>query len=124
MSLIDPYLFSHVSCCCLSGRKSCGHSRLMVSEWSEEDVLAWLREEGLEAVIDVFKSNNIDGEELLSLTKETLSSDLHIGKITARITQYWYSCHTLLYTLDVYFMYVHNLDNNNTAGMTFKCYLI
>lgn len=68
----------------------------MVSEWSEEDVLAWLREEGLEAVIDVFKSNNIDGEELLSLTKETLSSDLHIGKITARITQYWYSCHTLL----------------------------
>uniref|UniRef100_A0A672KGC7 WD repeat, SAM and U-box domain-containing protein 1 n=1 Tax=Sinocyclocheilus grahami TaxID=75366 RepID=A0A672KGC7_SINGR len=61
------------------GRKSSGHSRLMVSEWSEEDVLAWLREEGLEAVIDMFKSNNIDGEELLSLTKETLSSELHIG---------------------------------------------
>lgn len=68
----------------------------MVSEWSEEDVLAWLREEGLEAVIDVFKSNNIDGEELLSLTKETLSSELHIGKMNAHITQYWYSCHTLL----------------------------
>lgn len=64
----------------------------MVSEWSEEDVLAWLREEGLESVIDVFKSNNIDGEELLSLTKDTLSSELHIGKITAHITQYWHSC--------------------------------
>ncbi len=63
----------------------------MVSEWSEEDVLAWLREEGLEAVIDVFKSNNIDGEELLSLTKETLSSELHIGKITAHITPDLYS---------------------------------
>jgi len=34
-------------------------------------------------VIDVFKSNNIDGEELLSLTKETLSSELHIGKMTS-----------------------------------------
>lgn len=63
----------------------------MVSEWSEEDVLAWLREEGLEAVIDVFKSNNIDGEELLSLTKETLSSELHIGKMTAHTTPDLYS---------------------------------
>lgn len=62
-------------------QEACGHSRLMVSEWSEEEVLAWLREEGLEAVTDAFKSNNIDGEELLSLSKETLSSDLHIGKI-------------------------------------------
>lgn len=51
----------------------------MVSEWSEEDVLSWLLKEGLEAVMDAFRSNNIDGEELLSLTKETLSSDLHIG---------------------------------------------
>uniref|UniRef100_A0A672NHX9 WD repeat, SAM and U-box domain-containing protein 1-like n=1 Tax=Sinocyclocheilus grahami TaxID=75366 RepID=A0A672NHX9_SINGR len=73
------------------GRKSSGHSRLMVSEWSEEDVLAWLREEGLEAVIDVFKSNNIDGEELLSLTKETLSSEMHIGKMTAHTTPDLYS---------------------------------
>uniref|UniRef100_A0A673HIB7 WD repeat, SAM and U-box domain-containing protein 1 n=1 Tax=Sinocyclocheilus rhinocerous TaxID=307959 RepID=A0A673HIB7_9TELE len=64
--------------------KSSGHSRLMVSEWSEEDVLAWLREEGLEAVIDMFKSNNIDGEELLSLTKETLSSELHIESLGLR----------------------------------------
>lgn len=55
------------------------HSTLMVSEWSEEDVLSWLLKEGLEAVMDAFRSNNIDGEELLSLTKETLSSDLHIG---------------------------------------------
>lgn len=66
------------------GRKACGHSRLMVSEWSEEEVLAWLREEGLEAVTDAFKSNNIDGEELLSLSKETLSSDLHIESLGLR----------------------------------------
>ncbi|XP_073726910.1 WD repeat, SAM and U-box domain-containing protein 1 [Misgurnus anguillicaudatus] len=65
-------------------RKSRGHARLMVSEWSEENVSAWLREEGLEAVIDAFKSNNIDGEELLSLTKETLSSELHIESLGLR----------------------------------------
>lgn len=40
----------------------------------------WLREEGLEGLVDKFKANNIDGTELLSLTKETLASELHVGE--------------------------------------------
>lgn len=40
----------------------------------------WLAEEGLEGLVDTFKANNIDGTELLGLTKETLASELHIGE--------------------------------------------
>uniref|UniRef100_W5KAU8 WD repeat, SAM and U-box domain-containing protein 1 n=1 Tax=Astyanax mexicanus TaxID=7994 RepID=W5KAU8_ASTMX len=65
-------------------RKWPGHSRLMVSEWSEDDVLSWLREEGLESLIDTFKANNIDGAELLSLSKESLSTDLRIESLGLR----------------------------------------
>lgn len=41
---------------------------------------AWLVEEGLEGLVEKFRANNIDGTELLSLTKETLASELHIGE--------------------------------------------
>lgn len=54
--------------------------KLLVSDWSEEDVSEWLVEEGLEGLVDKFRSNNIDGTELLSLTKETLASELLIGE--------------------------------------------
>ncbi|TTI92361.1 WD repeat, SAM and U-box domain-containing protein 1 [Bagarius yarrelli] len=67
-----------------AGRKWPGHSRLMVNDWSEDDVSAWLREEGLESLVDAFKANNIDGAELLSLSKESLSSDLHIESLGLR----------------------------------------
>lgn len=66
----------------MAGRKWPGHSRLTVSDWSEDDVSAWLREEGLESLVDTFKANNIDGAELLSLSKESLSSELRIGNST------------------------------------------
>ncbi|KAL1021877.1 hypothetical protein UPYG_G00019200 [Umbra pygmaea] len=61
-----------------------GHSRLLVSDWSEEDVGAWLCEEGLEVLGETFKANNIDGAELLRLTKETLCSELNIGSVGLR----------------------------------------
>lgn len=64
----------------LSGRTSAGRSKLLVSDWSEEDVSAWLVEEGLEGLVEKFAANNIDGTELLNLTKETLASELHIGE--------------------------------------------
>lgn len=66
---------------CLAGRKLPGHSRLLllIADWSEEDVQAWLREEGLEELISVFKANNIDGAELIQLNKETLA-ELGIGE--------------------------------------------
>lgn len=57
-----------------------GHSRLLVSDWTEDHVLAWLAEEGLDELVSVFKSNNIDGPELLALTKDTLAKELHIGE--------------------------------------------
>ncbi|KAK1798080.1 hypothetical protein P4O66_000580 [Electrophorus voltai] len=67
-----------------AGRKWAGHFKLMVSEWSEDDVSAWLREEGLESLVDTFKANNIDGAELLSLSKESLSSELNIESLGLR----------------------------------------
>lgn len=46
--------------------------------WSEDDVSNWLCAEGLEDLVDIFKMNNIDGRELLNLTKESLADDLKI----------------------------------------------
>lgn len=40
----------------------------------------WLVEEGLGGLVDKFRANNIDGIELLNLSKETLASELHIGE--------------------------------------------
>ncbi|KAM4631175.1 WD repeat, SAM and U-box domain-containing protein 1 [Polymixia lowei] len=66
------------------GRTLAGQCKLLVSDWSEEDVSAWLVEEGLEGLVDKFRANNIDGTELLSLTKDTLASDLHIESVGLR----------------------------------------
>lgn len=56
-----------------------GHSRLLVADWSEEDVQTWLCEEGLQELVSIFKANNIDGAELSQLDKET-ASELGIGE--------------------------------------------
>ncbi|XP_071371848.1 WD repeat, SAM and U-box domain-containing protein 1 [Centroberyx affinis] len=66
------------------GRTLAGQSKLLVSDWSEEDVSAWLVEEGLEELVDKFRANNIDGTELLSLTKDTLASELRIESLGLR----------------------------------------
>ncbi|KAM9409546.1 WD repeat, SAM and U-box domain-containing protein 1 isoform 2-T2 [Pholidichthys leucotaenia] len=60
------------------GRAPGGRSKLLVADWSEEDVSEWLVEEALGGLVDKFRANNIDGTELLSLTKETLASELNI----------------------------------------------
>lgn len=62
-----------------TGRKSQGHSRSLVSDWSEEDVQMWLQEEGLGELVGIFKANNMDGAELIQLKKETLA-ELGIGE--------------------------------------------
>lgn len=64
---------------CFAGRKLPGHSRLLVADWSEEDVQTWLCEEGLQELVSVFKANNIDGAELSQLNKET-ATELGIGE--------------------------------------------
>ncbi|KAG7222332.1 hypothetical protein INR49_026758 [Caranx melampygus] len=66
------------------GRTSAGRLQLLVADWSEEDVSEWLVEEGLERLVDKFRANNIDGTELLGLTKETLASELLIESIGLR----------------------------------------
>lgn len=53
-------------------------------DWSEDDVSAWLCAHDLKDLVGVFKMNNIDGRELLNLTKESLADDLKIGKIRER----------------------------------------
>ncbi|XP_018539264.1 WD repeat, SAM and U-box domain-containing protein 1 isoform X3 [Lates calcarifer] len=70
--------------CSGHGRTSSGRSKLLVTDWSEEDVSEWLAEEGLGGLVDKFRANNIDGTELLSLTKETLASELLIESIGLR----------------------------------------
>nr|XP_057938183.1 WD repeat, SAM and U-box domain-containing protein 1-like [Doryrhamphus excisus] len=54
------------------GRKQqASFSRLLLPDWSEEDVQAWLREEGLDELLTIFRANNMDGAELSQLSKET-----------------------------------------------------
>ncbi|XP_071329690.1 WD repeat, SAM and U-box domain-containing protein 1-like isoform X2 [Trachinotus anak] len=65
------------------GRKLPGHSRLLVADWSEEDVQTWLCEEGLEELVDNFKAHNIDGPELIQLNKET-AAELGIESVGLR----------------------------------------
>lgn len=60
---------------------------MLVSEWSEEDVCDWLRDEGLEMIVDTFRAQNIDGTELISLNKETLDAYFNIGEDTRTYTR-------------------------------------
>lgn len=66
------------SALCPAGRRLPGYSGL-VCDWSEEDVQAWLREEGLQDLVGVFAANNIDGAELSRLDKDT-AAELGIGE--------------------------------------------
>ncbi|XP_026231804.1 WD repeat, SAM and U-box domain-containing protein 1-like [Anabas testudineus] len=65
------------------GRKLPGHSRLLLADWSEEDVQTWLCEEGLEELVSIFKVNNMDGLELSQLSKET-AAELGIESVGLR----------------------------------------
>ncbi|KAI7808405.1 WD repeat, SAM and U-box domain-containing protein 1-like isoform X2 [Triplophysa rosa] len=67
-----------------TGRKSQGYSIMLVSDWSEEDVCDWLRDEGLEMLVDTFRAQNIDGTELISLNKETLDAYFNIESVGLR----------------------------------------
>ncbi|KAM6978510.1 WD repeat, SAM and U-box domain-containing protein 1-like [Tautogolabrus adspersus] len=72
-----------VVCLFFSGRKLPGHSRLLFTDWSEEDVQTWLCEEGLQELISIFRGNNIDGPELNKLNKET-AAELGIDSLGLR----------------------------------------
>ncbi|XP_059116489.1 WD repeat, SAM and U-box domain-containing protein 1 isoform X1 [Peromyscus eremicus] len=56
----------------------------LIEDWSEEEVSTWLRAQGLEELVSIFQMNNIDGKELLHLTKESLAGDLKIESLGLR----------------------------------------
>ncbi|XP_075036917.1 WD repeat, SAM and U-box domain-containing protein 1 [Mixophyes fleayi] len=57
-----------------------------IEHWTEDDVRIWLAAEGLAEVEHKFSTNNIDGRELLCLTKDTLQNDLKIESLGLRNT--------------------------------------
>ncbi|NXL87794.1 WSDU1 protein, partial [Alectura lathami] len=59
-------------------------SKVAVENWSEDDVSAWLCAQGLADLVGLFKANNIDGRELLNLTKESLTNELKIESLGLR----------------------------------------
>ncbi|NXG44649.1 WSDU1 protein, partial [Psilopogon haemacephalus] len=59
-------------------------SKVAVEDWSEDDVSAWLCAQDLADFVGLFKRNNIDGKELLNLTKESLADELKIESLGLR----------------------------------------
>uniref|UniRef100_A0A8D0HPJ7 WD repeat, SAM and U-box domain-containing protein 1 n=1 Tax=Sphenodon punctatus TaxID=8508 RepID=A0A8D0HPJ7_SPHPU len=58
--------------------------KMRVENWSEEEVSVWLCAQGLKDLVEIFKRNNIDGKELLSLTRQSLTDDLKIESLGLR----------------------------------------
>ncbi|NXC32607.1 WSDU1 protein, partial [Campylorhamphus procurvoides] len=59
-------------------------SKVAVEDWTEDDVSAWLCAQDLADFVELFKRNNIDGKELLNLTKESLANELKIESLGLR----------------------------------------
>ncbi|NXX75723.1 WSDU1 protein, partial [Urocolius indicus] len=59
-------------------------SKVAVEDWSEDHVSAWLCAQDLVDFVELFKMNNIDGKELLNLTKESLTNELKIESLGLR----------------------------------------
>uniref|UniRef100_G1NJV3 WD repeat, SAM and U-box domain-containing protein 1 n=1 Tax=Meleagris gallopavo TaxID=9103 RepID=G1NJV3_MELGA len=61
------------------------NSKIRTAEnWSEDDVSAWLCAQGFAELVGLFKVNNIDGKELLNLTRESLTNELKIESLGLR----------------------------------------
>ncbi|XP_063174402.1 WD repeat, SAM and U-box domain-containing protein 1 [Candoia aspera] len=67
-----------------TGSPLIGELKISVDTWTEEDVSVWLQTHNLQDLVEIFKRNNIDGKELLSLTKESLIDDLKIESLGLR----------------------------------------
>ncbi|XP_064238801.1 WD repeat, SAM and U-box domain-containing protein 1 isoform X5 [Aotus nancymaae] len=68
----------------VSARSTEDHLKQFTEDWSEKDVSTWLCAQGLKDLVGIFKMNNIDGKELLNLTKESLADDLKIESLGLR----------------------------------------
>lgn len=74
------FFFNYLLCFFSKGNTVVNESKVTVEDWSEDDVSAWLCAQDLADFVGLFKTNNIDGKELLNLTKESLTNELKIGK--------------------------------------------
>ncbi len=50
----------------------------VVAVWTEDDVQKWLEQAGLPSLKETFRMNNVNGDTLLSLSKETFEQDLNV----------------------------------------------
>ncbi|XP_068101813.1 WD repeat, SAM and U-box domain-containing protein 1 [Hyperolius riggenbachi] len=66
------------------GGRLCRRIETRIETWTEDDVQKWLSAEGLTDAEQPFTSNNIDGKELISLTKDILLNDLKIESLGLR----------------------------------------
>ncbi|XP_023787253.1 WD repeat, SAM and U-box domain-containing protein 1 isoform X4 [Cyanistes caeruleus] len=75
---------SFILCLSIQGDTVENESKVAVQDWSEDDVSAWLCTQDLADFVGLFKMNNIDGKELLNLTKESLANELKIESLGLR----------------------------------------
>ncbi|KAM9235999.1 WD repeat, SAM and U-box domain-containing protein 1 isoform 4-T4 [Leptosomus discolor] len=73
-----------ILCLSIPGNIVENESKVAVEDWSEDDVSAWLCAQDLTDFVGLFKTNNIDGKELLNLTKESLTNELKIESLGLR----------------------------------------
>ncbi|XP_043930685.1 WD repeat, SAM and U-box domain-containing protein 1 [Protopterus annectens] len=66
------------------GAKLTKRSNLSIKDWSEKEVSDWLSAERLEDLVEIFMKNNIDGKELLDITKESLQKELKVESLGLR----------------------------------------
>ena len=52
-----------------------------VDQWSVEEVCGFLAQQGLSEYVGVFRSNAIDGEELVNLDDNSMKSALKMGEL-------------------------------------------
>ena len=50
----------------------------VVAVWTEDDVQKWLEQAGLPSLKDTFRMNNVNGDTLLSLSKDHFEEDLNV----------------------------------------------
>ncbi|NXJ77997.1 WSDU1 protein, partial [Trogon melanurus] len=81
---VNIWRLDHKQPCAGERNTAENESKVAVEDWSEDDVSLWLGAQGLADFVGLFKRNNIDGKELLNLTKESLANELKIESLGLR----------------------------------------
>ncbi|KAM8788541.1 WD repeat, SAM and U-box domain-containing protein 1 [Rhynchonycteris naso] len=81
---VNIWQFDQEPLCQVSAEDQPKQFKQFTEDWSEDDVSAWLCAQDLKDLVGIFKMNNIDGRELLTLTKGSLADDLKIESLGLR----------------------------------------